>query len=31
MIERAQIVWELLEQLLDTDAEAEQFQPFAFV
>lgn len=31
MIERAQIVWELLEQLLDTDAEAEQFHPFAFV
>ncbi|KAL4420139.1 hypothetical protein ABPG77_010355 [Micractinium sp. CCAP 211/92] len=31
MIERAQIVWELLEQLLDTDAEAEQFHLFAFV
>lgn len=31
MNERAQIVWELLEQLLDTDAEEEQFHPFAFV
>ena len=31
MTERAQLVWEALEPLLETDPQAEQFQPFAFV
>jgi hypothetical protein len=31
MTDRAHLVWEALEPLLETDPQAEQFQPFAFV
>lgn len=31
MADRARLVWEALEPLMDTEAEAEQFAPFAFV
>lgn len=31
MAERARLVWEALEPLMDTDANAEQFAPFDFV
>jgi hypothetical protein len=31
MIERASLVWDLLDPLLDMDEEAQQFAPFAFV
>lgn len=31
MAERAQLVWQALEPLMDTDVAAEQFEPFDFV
>lgn len=31
MADRARLVWEALEPLMDTDASAEQFEPFEFV